>query len=205
MCNSSSRWSRATLRAAMGHFGWTTAAAAGLWSATAALAEEPPRTAVLEGSVLVATREAEPGQVTPFARPQTDSTDSGALEPISQYPEHTPDLADGNAPPAVSAQIVPSEMTPIESSIGAEPRQFEGSSDLGVAYTQGVDAEPALFNGIQPGTSTENDVIAAWDDPSRENSTNEGSVLTYDIDPFKQVDVLISDERVSAIKIELEG
>jgi hypothetical protein len=190
MCKITNQWGRESFGAAMGHFGWTTIAAAGLWTASAAIAEEPSRAAESEGSVLIATREAEPGQVTPFVR---SDVESNALEPISQFSEHTPELAevDTTSEPA----NVPSN----------EPRQFTESTDLGVAYRQGVEAESAQFNGIQPGTSTRDDVLAAWEDPTRNKATNDGSVLTYEIDPFKQVDVLINDDTVSAIKIELDG
>lgn len=190
MCMNTNHSDRGRFRAAMGHFGWTTAAAAGLWGATAALADAPARTGIHEGSVLVATREAAPGQVTPFARP---STEEAVLEPISQYPEHTPELAEA---PASASGLAPA---------GSEPRQLQDTSDLGLAYRQGVPAEPAQFNGIQPGTSTRDDVITAWENPTHADATTAGAVLSYDIEPFKQVDVLISDEKVSAIKIELDG
>ena len=190
MCTSTSLLGLERLRSASGYFGRTMMALAGVASVGVANAYEPSRAAVSEGSVLIATREAEPGQVTPFARTRDDS---GSLEPISQYSEHTPDLADVD---------LSRENWNVARN---EPRQFTESADLGVAYRHGVEAESAQFNGIQPGVSTRGDVLAAWETPTRQRPANGGAVLTYEIDPFKQVDVLLQDDTVSAIKIELDG
>lgn len=141
-----------------------------------------------EGSVLVATREAAVSK-RPGMTPTATSTDEEQLEPISQYPEHAPELAD-----QASAEEE-----------ADDDDQFS-TALAGVTESPAIDAQPAKFNGIQPGKSTEKDVLAAWRAPKRTADGDEGKVLTYEIEPFRAVEVQIGEkDNVSAINIELQS
>ncbi len=154
------------------------------------LAHEPAAGDPRESSVLVATREADADE-----RPQPISSshadDDGTLEPISQFPERTPELAEAPAAEARSESDDRFGGALAEAAKAAEPRVLS--------------AQPAKFNGIQPGMSTKEDVLAKWKKPSGTKSTHDGSILTYKIKPFRSVEVQLTGDTVTAIKIELQG
>ena len=152
------------------------------WSALAADAKVG---LTAENSVLVATRKAPVAKSLKSAKEDKHS-DTGQLEPISKYAEHTPELADQ------TAAVAPSD------------DKFS-TALAGASEAPQIDAQPAKFNGIQPGKSTEKDVRAAWHEPKRTTSTHDGTVLTYDIEPFRSVEVQIGDDAVKAINIELQS
>lgn len=138
-----------------------------------------------ESSVLVATREVPARQRTRHATAKTSPSEV-PLEPISQYPEHTPELA------------------------GDTNSRSDGGDKFAAALadangTHKSDAQAAKFNGIQPGKSTEADVRKAWSEPEHTTSNDEGTVLVYKIEPFRSVEVQIEKEAVSAINIELQS
>jgi tetratricopeptide (TPR) repeat protein len=193
---------------------WTAVAAAGILAAsTNTMAETPAADkgpaedvagALAEDSVLIATHEGDTSH-RPAAL-STDDDDGGALEPISQTAEHAPELADSTSAKTdqgddaaqfgrALARVAATETTPSGSS----------AADLDTADLDRIAAEPAKFNGIQPGTSTKEDVLAAWAEPARSVSTSDGTVLSYKIEPFRSVEVLVTGDTVSAIKVELAG
>ncbi|HEY4235044.1 MAG TPA: hypothetical protein VGM76_16545, partial [Lacipirellulaceae bacterium] len=176
-------------------------------------------------SVLIASRAADDAQQ-PAAIPDDDGDDS--LQPISQISEHTPELADLTSlksdeasQPSEHAKAKPEPASPKS----ADTKQFASAlakvagndkasadtsgdntgTDLGAAYRTGIAAEPAKFNGVQPGTSTKKDVISAWGVPVNTATGGDSTMLTYHTEPFKSVEVQIADGKVSAIKIELQG
>ncbi len=138
-----------------------------------------------EDSVLVATRQADISK-RPGLIPTDQSAEADELEPISQIPDHTPELAD-------------------LASTEANGGDKFSTALAGATESPKLDAQPAKFNGIQPGKSTERDVRNAWNEPKRIKSTDEGSVLTYEIEPFRSVEVEIGENAVAAINIELQG
>lgn len=163
---------------------------------------EDPSILENEGSLLVATRDADAADH-PAMLPEGDDVEGTALEPIPQNTEHTPELAD-----LTSAEMDADDQfgSALASATEKQRAHRESSAaDLGAAYRDGVAAEPAKFNGIQPGQSTRQDVLEAWDEPSRTVDTQDGAVLTFDVEPFASVDVLISGQTVAAIKVELQG
>lgn len=142
-----------------------------------------------EGSILVATRQA---PAKSQSKSDTGNAASGddELEPISQYSEHTPELA---------------EQAAAEAEIDADSDRKFSAALAGATKEPKIDAQPAKFNGIQPGKSTEEDVVKAWKEPKRNTATDNGAVLTYAIEPFRAVEVQIADDAVSAINIELQS
>jgi tetratricopeptide (TPR) repeat protein len=162
-------------------------AAAGLGMALPwmALAADSQVGVTAEDSVLVATREAPIGK-RPGMTPVDKNSSDDELEPISQYPEHTPELADQAAAEAGSDEKFSTALA-------------------NATEAPSIEAQPAKFNGIQPGKSTEKEVRAAWREPKRTTSTEVGTVLTYEIEPFRSVEVQIGADSVSAINIELQS
>ncbi len=62
--------------------------------------------------------------------------------------------------------------------------------------------EPAKFQGIQPGKSTREELQAAWGQPAETTETAEGRILTFEIEPFQAVEVLVAPAgQVAAIKV----
>ena len=151
-----------------------------------------------EGSVLVATREADASQQ-PRPIPTSLGADEDILEPISQIAERTPELAD------LASAEAGDDGDDGNGQGFASALANSAAGDSGAAYRQKLATQPAKFNGIQPGTSTENDVRAAWNEPSGTHSTEDGTVLRYQIEPFQSVEVQIAGDTVSAINIELQG
>jgi tetratricopeptide (TPR) repeat protein len=144
-----------------------------------------------ETSVLVATREAD---VDERPRPISSSgvDEDGALEPISQISEHTPELAD-----QASADL--------DAENEADNHDTFGGALAEASEPRRLSAQPAKFNGIQPGKSTKEDVLAGWKEPDRTKPTKDGSVLIYKTKPFRSVEVQLTGDQVTAIKIELQG
>jgi len=168
-------------------------ALAGLCISTPAigLAGERGAGTLHEASVLVATREADVDE-----HPQPISShrdDDGTLEPISQIAEHTPELADQTSAEVTSAQD------------DAEKDDKFGGALAEATQPRKLSAQPAKFNGIQPGKSTKDDVLAGWKEPDKTKSTKDGSVLIYKTKPFRSVEVQLTGKLVTAIKIELQG
>ncbi len=168
---------------------------------TTAFAADVSVQASVEDSVLVATREATADKSTAAVAIVVHSKEE-VLEPISQISERSPELAD-----LAAAELEADS----KSTTTAETKAFHSDGDNfgkalgGASEESSIDAQPAKFNGLQPGKSTEKDVRAAWKEPANTEVTEFGSVLTYNIDPFKSVEVELSDEVVSAINIELRG
>jgi tetratricopeptide (TPR) repeat protein len=173
-----------------------------------------------EASLLIATRESAETCV-----PNTDAAAEGtapieadgqALEPTSQSSEHVPELATGAAVEgdtdtesatkevaeesqfasalAQAAQSTEAEQTPVHPSA----RRPAGNR------LESVPHDPVKFQDITIGVATKAELIAAWGDPTDSIDSDEGSVLSYEIEPFAAVEVLIgSGDIVSTIKVTL--
>jgi tetratricopeptide (TPR) repeat protein len=155
-------------------------------------AGEPTADTLQESSVLVATREADVDEH-PQPFPSHRDDDDGTLEPISQISEHSPELADQASADATSSET------------NSESDDQFGGALADASKPRKLSAQPAKFNGIQPGKSTKKDVLAGWKEPDRTKSTQGGSVLVYKTKPFRSVEVQLSGDLVTAIKIELQG
>ncbi|MGD9635995.1 MAG: tetratricopeptide repeat protein [Pirellulales bacterium] len=154
----------------------------------AASKDEPKVGATAEDSILVATRQSPTKEKA--AAEKKDASKDESLEPVSQYSEHTPDLA---------------EQAAAEADVEKETGDKFSAALAGVNEPKKIDAQPAKFNGIQPGKSTEKDVRNVWQEPKRTTTTDDGAVLTYAIEPFRAVEVQIADDTVTAINIELQS
>lgn len=201
----------ALVAAGIGFSTWTVLTPTAAWSTEVATAES-----AREGSVLVATREAPTAQLPPGEGTATSGASSGdgseTLEPISQTSEHAPELAT-----ATETKSEDTAQFGVALSNAAQPAKTAEVSDQDnncaadkTATTERgkVPFEPAKFHGIQAGQSTNRDVVDAWGEPAETATTEEGTVLTYKMEPFESVEVLVSSEQehvVTAVKIALSG
>jgi tetratricopeptide (TPR) repeat protein len=182
-----------------------------------------------EGSVLIAIRDASSNDTAPNSQSQQGLS----LEPTSQFTERTPDLAEGAtakgwqpnhwqaagraSTAAASAAVPQDESSQFGAALAnvarkqaakAEPNILERGQARPVAASakETVPFEPARFNSIQPGTSTKEQLVAAWGEPASTEITDEGVISLYDIEPFQSVEVLVSSQSVvTAIKVTLTG
>lgn len=168
------------------------------WTATttpAALAAAPhdEDEGLEQDSVLVATRSR--------VAPATDTSEV-SLRAEANSVEQRPELGHG---PELDTEAEEFGAALAELAIGRAqkgPTPSQPVDLVEVDYDQ-FGAEPAKFNGIQPGTSTTRQLKAVWGEPTNSVAADGSRVLTYDLAPFRSVEVLISDDVVQAVKIEL--
>lgn len=153
-------------------------------------------------SVLVEKREGEP----------LDSEEVPELEPISTISDYEPELAEppskDTPPPAIShaSDEAPATGAPRVAAIAADGERVlaDVAADYAAAKSQ---PRPAKFHGVTPGVSTQDELIDAWGEADRigsaDGETIGGSVLAYDLKPFKQVEALIEDDTVSVVRVTL--
>jgi len=91
------------------------------------------------------------------------------------------------------------------------PRALPGGSantqatPLAAPAAHKVVADAATLKGVQPGRSTRDNVENAWGPPKEIKKTGGAVHLTYQIEPFKRVAVVVIGEVVSSIVIHLEN
>lgn len=157
-----------------------------------------------EESVLVAERQA-------LSDPKEASASIEQLQPIAQVSDYAPDLAESMA--VVEDSKSQSKGKPAASSNGLSDKRTgltavanslqSVSTRFLVSPSSEEPAEvPAEFSGIQPGVSTVEDVVGRWGDPLRNRRTDGGLILSFRVEPFPVVDVLVQDDVVEAIKVE---
>lgn len=127
-------------------------------------------------------------------------TEEEGLQPISVVAEKEPQLADPAdsygpkaasqastepATPAVKMAANTSEVEIAEAPEGAQP------------------AQPAVFHGVQPGVSTKKQLIATWGSPDEVAPTDNGQLLSFNLESFRSVEVLVEDGLVTLMKIGL--
>jgi tetratricopeptide (TPR) repeat protein len=178
-----------------------------------------------EDSLLVSSRdsveaidEGESAAPTDADTGEADAAESGAgaassdsLEPISQLSEHTPELAENESDAEDDSKQDDGDSSQFADALAkvAKPSQPKPAEKKAVGRTgrnptEKVEHKPVKFQGITVGTSTKSELIAAWGEPAESADTDEGSVLSYEIEPFDAVDVLIdADDAVAAIKVTL--
>lgn len=161
-----------------------------------------------EESVLVATRQ---------SLSEDAAGEAGTLEPIAADADRTPDLADEDALTAgEEGAEVPLDAALAEVARAQQQAEEERAAPQLVEKPTLAEApapepalpayEPVKFNGIQPGTSTKDDLVESWGEPAESISTSDGAVLTYHKVPFEAIEVLVSpDDVVAAVKIKMAG
>lgn len=140
-----------------------------------------------ENSVLVAVRKGEP---TPAARPEGEDGEE-PLDPITFESDDQPKLADPNS----MAADAPSQQQVI--------RVASTRSDCPEPESQTSEPQLAMFHGIQPGVSTKSELTKAWGTPKETAPTETGELLTYEVESFRGVQILVEKGIVSLMKIQL--
>ncbi|QDT67228.1 hypothetical protein MalM25_01250 [Planctomycetes bacterium MalM25] len=158
-------------------------------------------------SVLVSSRKGEP----------LAETEAPELEPISDFAEKEPELAEPpaeNSPPSGSAdqKVSPVALEEAEGTgsprVAVLPENGERVlADVATAYRQENKPRPARFHSVTPGESNRDELIEAWGEPVRtakaDGQTAGGEVLGYDLKPFKQVEALVERDLVTVVRVTL--
>ncbi len=136
-----------------------------------------------ESSVVVAKRKLE------NTTPEVDHGADG-LQPISTLSEREPQLADPDS------TLEPAAHGPVKvaSNTTAGDELAKPASET---------PQPAVFHGMQPGVSTKKQLIDAWGSPDEVAPTDTGQLLTFDLESFRGVEVLVEDGLLTLIKINL--
>lgn len=149
-----------------------------------------------EDSVLVLTKKAEAD-----AKAATDQTEDNpseaSLEPISQFSEFAPELAEpksDSVPPISEPSLNDLEAT----------EQVDPETDVADAYQAASEIRRAKFQDILPSVSTRDELISRWGEPVETTPNETGDVLLFDMVPFAGVEVLVVGDVVELIKVELE-
>lgn len=116
-----------------------------------------------------------------------------AEEPAeAPIPEPEPEA---KAPSEAEPEAEPAADTVAE----VDPITADGTEDHGLS--------PAQFNGVTPGDSTRQELIEAWGEPvaiaEADGETDGGQVLSYEMEPFKNVEALIESDELAAIRVTL--
>ena len=190
--------------AGLGLFSFLTAAP------TTAAGDDRPAAEAAEDSVLIATRESATSQTPSAISSIADSTaiaeDGENLEPISEIAERTPELATSTSETATGATDDASEFGAALAKVAQTEESKSSPAKRAISRVvsrESIPYEPATFHGIEVGKSTESALLQAWGKPAESIATEDGAVLTYDMEPFQGVEVLVSGDAVSAIKIAL--
>ncbi len=155
-----------------------------------------------------------------------------ALEPISQYAEEEPELAEPELTPPPRPLNLSTNVTKASSDFESQASESQvadetdnevgvdldtsdtidqktstdgaqgANTDVGNIYTEQSKPAPAFFHGLQPGVSSRKQLQTEWGQPAETAPTEGGELLSYEMQPFRQVDVLVEDDVVSLIRVE---
>ncbi len=119
-------------------------------------------------------------------------------QPVTVTPSDTPSTAAIADPPHVEK---PAEAPKPRNSRGsaAASVMFKGFTDLPPLAALAID--PATFKGIQPGTSTVDDLTKNWGAGAANHHADQ---RVYKLDPYPRVVATIANHRVVAISVELD-
>jgi tetratricopeptide (TPR) repeat protein len=93
---------------------------------------------------------------------------------------------------------------PAESLAPARPRApLAPPEDSSQPATPAIEIKPAQFNGVQPGTTTRQQLQTQWGSPKRETPSKSQIQLHYDVEPFESVVVTLKGDVVDSVLINL--
>ncbi len=141
-----------------------------------------------------APKSAKPEQAKPTTKVAEISIDSEATEVADELAEEVIDEVIELAPPIEESDLV--EVNP------ATTNTNRSTTDVGNVYTEQAKPEPAFFHGMQPGVSTRKQLLAEWGQPAETAPTEGGELLSYQMEPFRQVDVLVENNIVTLLRVE---
>ncbi len=166
--------------------------------------------------IWVATQSA----VTVGQRPLDDlpaeSAEGPQLLEADIYPEPEPDLDAPRVLPEADDEPVPISSSDPVAPVDGQPNDSRQTIDQWLNDQPPADGsavgaarltiEAARFDGIQAGTSTIDDVTAAWGEPEKVEPLEDGRQrIEYSMDPFERIVVYAEDDRVASIVVFLAG
>jgi len=161
-----------------------------------------------EKSVLVEKRQIAAGAVA--------VDDAQTLQPISATSEQEPRLAEPQPIMASSqSDVVPATKVtavkvaanvpaapPMPSNLVSRGESTEEAGEASVSAKPST-PQPASFHGVKPGSTTKQQLIEAWGSPDEVAPTDAGQLLTFNLESFRGVEVLIEQNIVALMKINL--
>ncbi len=180
-------------------FFWILVVAAAAWAVTLAqpsTADDPPDSnqAVQSTGELRLLDPADPDAKDKDAAGRRE----GVPTPAQHKPGTQPKLVDPAASelqPAPTAKTTPAPSKKAVAPLSPVPDPMEAPP---------VPIETASFKEITPGVSSMADVASAWGKPKKTSQADGLPVHLYSVDPFKQVEVTFSGDKVSSIVIRLD-
>lgn len=141
--------------------------------------------------------------------------DSSVVDESSAGEEPTLDLQPTVIPqddePSPVSQADEPGVLPIGSAAASKPKPQEAENrDTPIIEQPAADkdllagSQSVVFRKIEPGRTTLAELKQQWGKPAEQQRETNESLLTYQIEPFKQVQVSIQDDRVSSIVIHLK-
>lgn len=153
-----------------------------------------------------------------------DSEEQEPLEPISQDSDYEPELAASVLPLDENRRIIVDATDPADkeaeefgtaltraaslANSRRKDRVAQHSKTVKKAVAPPtklmIHTKVAKFNGVQPGTSSPDEVRTLWGEPGEVRDLEDGEILVYETAPFQRIDVVVTDDTVKMIKVELD-
>lgn len=125
----------------------------------------------------------------------SDREDAEVLEPIARVSEYEPELAE---PELAEPMVTASDRHAVWVADKIRPRAKSKSTVASLSKSQ---ASVAGFNGVRPGISLRDEVLAQWGEPDGGNG--DAPVLSYQFDKLYTVKIHFDGSRVGMIRIIL--
>lgn len=154
-----------------------------------------------EKSVLIETRK--------VAEDAVSVDGDQTLQPISTISDQQPRLADPEPvlakPRAKDDAVKLAAKVPVAPPMPSDAESTEDSvvEDTEVADEATSTPQPSSFHGVQPGVTTKQQLLDAWGPPDEVAPTDAGQLLTFNLESFRGVEVLVEDNTVTLMKINL--
>lgn len=164
----------------------------------AASIDQPPGTSVAPAAAAVPVEPpvagGEPGSVVfrPPKRPsQLKPVETNQTAPAEAAPAETAAL-----PAKPSAEPVETEPQPLPPADAAEEEPLAPTVDRDIATMS--------FNGVEPGLTAVAEVKEKWGEPASESTSDGVRLLSFQMEPFKKVDVTAQNDQVTSVVVYLD-
>jgi len=113
---------------------------------------------------------------------------------IAQTPSKTKEPAKTvDSPPVETQPKLPTDQVVDQPKKSPQPELMDEPAAKGTATHQ---IEVASFSGVQPGTTTQEELVRKWGNPTESKANGKRQSLTFSIEPFDTVRVTLSEEKV---------
>jgi len=128
------------------------------------------------------------------------SAQEGVTPPTKKLTFRPPRKSAPETPPAEAKP--PAEPAPIADS--KPPAELKPIAETAAKKTPaGIDARATAFRDVEPGKTTTAQLKKAWGDPARSETADALTLYTYELNPFKKIEVLVEDETVTSVVVHL--